>query len=198
MSEILHFVFKPGERAFDWYLTDPDTGYVHKATSRHELVQRILLYRSNNNLEQIENLDAVIDDFLCRQKENCMKCRPVPLLKRGLAAYWQGGIMLLKSLRYKVFAPIEVAEKRAQQCKSCPFNIFPDKGRFIRWSDALAEATVGQKTVSCQKDLGNCEVCSCPLKAKVHYVGEIGLTEEQEAKMKSVDCWQIYLPREKK
>lgn len=196
MSEIIHLVFKPGERALDWYLKDPDTGYTHRANSRAELVRQILLYRSNNNLEQIENLDSVIDEYLCRQSENSGRCRPVPLLKRGLTGFFKGGIMLLRSLRYKVFASQEEAEKRASQCKDCKFNVFPDKRGFIKWADALAEATVGSKTTSNSKYLGNCSVCSCPLKCKVFYQGSVSLSKEEVEQMQEVTCWQLALPRE--
>lgn len=100
-------------------------------------------------------------------------------------------------MMYKSFVTEDVANARANHCKKCPFNIFPDKGPFIKFSDAMANAMVGKKRVEAYDDLGNCAVCSCPLRGKVWYNGEVDLTDEQEKSMKSVDCWQLSLPRSK-
>lgn len=117
-------------------------------------------------------------------------------LNRGLAAVWKGGILLLKSLMYQTFATQEVAEARAKQCVKCPYNVFPDKTGFIKWSDKLAEKTVGSRKTSNNDNLGNCEVCSCPLRCSVWYMGEKKFTEEELEKLDEVKCWQLNLPRE--
>lgn len=196
MSELLFMKFKPGARSLDWIFKDPDTEITIKAYSRADLIKQVVVYRQNNRLDPIENLDDVLDDYLCRLPQNCGLCRPFPSLNRGFHAFWKGGILLLRSLKYKVFATQEEAETRANQCKDCPFNQFPNKGHFIKWSDMLAEKTVGSKKVTAQNDLGNCMSCTCSLKSKVWYKGAVSLTKEQEEQMQSVNCWQLSLPKE--
>lgn len=192
MSEPLFLRFKPGAQSLEWQFKIPENDFLIRANSRPDLIKAIVTYRVNNQLDPIEHLELVVDEYLCRLPCNSGNCKPDLPLKRGLAAYWKGGIMIFKSLRYMVFAPPAVAEMRATQCKDCPFNVFAeDKQRFIKWSDAMATATVGNRTVNCQKELGNCSICSCPLKAKVHWGGKVSLSEEEKKDMETVNCWQL-------
>lgn len=190
MSEPLFFRFRSGERSLDWEFIDPDTGFKIKANSRAELVKYILQYRANNGLDQIENLELSLEDYLCRLPQNTGKCRPDVALKRGLAAYWKGGIMLLKSLLYKSFASQKEADLRSEVCVACPHNIFPNKNHYVRWADALAEGATRGKKSSNHTKLGNCDVCSCCMRAKV-WIGKDILEVSDEELVKFPDhCWQ--------
>lgn len=96
---------------------------------------------------------------------------------------------------YKQFASQEVADSRSEYCVKCPFNVFPDKDSFISWSNDIAVATIGERKSKKHDELGQCAVCSCPLKAKVFYVGNVDRNPEWVDKMEAVGCWQLNLMR---
>lgn len=182
--------FKPfeGPEKFSWQ--DPDTNRMFHAPSKRELVDRILAYRRQNNLEEIEHLPAVLENYWCGLAENFGKCEPVKL-ERGFLAYKQGAMTLLKNMVYQSFVPQIVADKRAEQCSMCKYNVFPDKEGFVAWSDKIAEASTLGKRAAKHEDLGNCDVCTCPLRSKVFMGGSIPLEKEWLPKMREVNCWQL-------
>lgn len=175
---------------------DPDTGFEYEAGSKQELMARIITYRLQNDLAPLEELSTVLEHYWCTLQENIGACVPRPRLRRGFMQYLRGGITLITDLMYKEFASQDEANSRSLQCSLCPHNVFPDKGKFIKWSDTIAENSVGDRRSLHHEKLGNCEVCSCPLRAKVFYKGKVKLTEGEEAKMGAVKCWQLALPRE--
>ena len=187
---VLMYSFSPFETTDKWEFIDPDTGYHYKGRTKAELIQRILAYRDQNKLEPIISLDTVVDNYLCGKPENLHKCVPVNL-KRNFITYVKGGIALLTNLLMKKQVTDAEAERRAKICVSCPHNVFPDKHGFLAWSDDIAERATNGRQTSLHSQLGNCDVCSCLLKAKVFYDGPMGLDEEQKATMKKVNCWQI-------
>lgn len=181
---------------------DPDTGYFYQAFTRPELIKRIVNYRAQNNLEPLEQLDHVLEHFWCTDcKENTGNCEPNPAFnpknkefKRSLLAYFKGGIALLKNVFYGEANMVsqEVADERAVICRECPHNIVPVKGPMLKWSDEIAEASTGGRKSKYHDELGSCEVCSCPLRAKVFYKGDFGLSAEEKSKMSKLPkCWQV-------
>lgn len=186
--------FKPFETSLVFRWVDPDTQRKFTASNLKSLVQLIVSYRAQNKLAPIEHLEQVLENYLCGLPENCGKCQPKPL-PRSFTQYLKGGIALLKNMYYSDQNMVDqpTAEERALTCTRCPFNVFPDRGMFIKWSDDIALATVGDRKVTAQQHLGNCEVCSCPLRAKVWYKGEFGLTAEQKQLITAVTpaCWQL-------
>lgn len=89
----------------------------------------------------------------------------------------------------------EEAERRAKICTEgnegavCPENIFPDKGPFVKYSDAIAEASTWGRSTSQDVKLGNCGACGCTLKAKVHFGGMLEFKAEELNRMPEY-CWQ--------
>lgn len=181
--------FKPGFNSLDWEFKDPDTGFEFRTTSRADLVKQIITYRINNQLDPIENLDLVINDYLCRLPSNAGNCRALSTLSRGFVATVKGGITLLKSMAMKEFVSQEKADERSAVCVECPLNVFPDKRGFIKYTDAVALHSIGKKRSSNHNKLGNCGVCSCVLKAKVWVTPEnLGTTAEEAAQFPDY-CW---------
>lgn len=172
---------------------DPDTGYAYQEATEKDLIKRILGYRAQNQLQPINHLHAVLQNYWCALPENQGECEECPKLQRGLLAYIRGGVALIDNLWYGPSARVnqETADARSEICVNCPYNIFPDKGPFIAWSDMMAENSIGDSRSARHNDLGNCEVCSCTLRAKVFYKGDMGLTEDQKEKMREVGCWQV-------
>ena len=191
--------FKPFHAPHVYTFKDPDTGQVFTADSRSALVQRIVNYRAQNSLPEIERFDAVLENYLCSLPVHRGACRPAPPLQRGWVQTIKGGIALLKNLYYgdSNMVTQEEADRRSLLCSKCPNNNFPDKGPFIKWSDEIAMHSVGERRSSCHSSLGNCTVCSCPLRAKVWYAGPFSVSPEERSKMLTAlppsegRCWQI-------
>lgn len=180
--------FRPfyGPHAFTF--VDPDTKYQYNASTQAELVKKIIGYRTQNRLEPIEALDAVLENYWCYLPENKGKCKPYPL-KRGFLQMFKGGIALLINYAYDKFVGQELADARAEICARCPHNIKPEKGVVNAWLDEIAVASVGDRRTKVHDELGTCEICSCPLPAKVFYGGTIDLSEDELSQMPDY-CWQ--------
>lgn len=181
--------FKAFKATKSFIFKDPDTGYEFNHPTRRALVRHIVQYRAQNALEQIENLDAVLENYWCSLPENCGSCEDAPL-KRGFLQYLKGGIALVKSMAYKEYASQKEADRRAEICIKCPYNVFPDKNAFVRWSDGLALEVIGNRRAVRHNELGNCSVCSCPLRVKVWFMGNPELSPSEIQQMKAVNCWQ--------
>lgn len=182
--------FQPFASPRSFVFKDPDTGFKFAARDKAGLIKHIVSYRVQNDLEPIEALESVLENYWCGLPENIGSCKQVKL-KRGFLQYIKGGISLVSNLMFESFVPQKVADARSEICAGCKFNVFPDKGPFIAWSDEIAVHSIGEKKSARHKDLGNCDVCSCPMKAKVWHPGPFKLSEEEKEKMKSVNCWQI-------
>lgn len=187
--------FKPFQTSPTWQFPDPDnTKHMHIGSTRAELVNNIVQYRAQNRLETIENLSIVLDTYLCGRPENAGKCKEAEL-KRGLIQYLKGGLALVKNVFYgeENMVSQEEADRRGAICKNCPCNSFPDRGMFVQWSDDLALHSIGDRKSTYHDDLGNCEACSCCMRAKVFYKGPFGLLASERDKMKKCNpkCWQL-------
>lgn len=135
----------------------------------------------------------VIDNYLCGLPENQGKCVPY-VLRRNLLAYLRGGIAILKDLLYGAEARVNqaTAEERATQCSDCKFNVFADKTEVIRFADEMVETYLGSETATSKDNLlGNCDVCSCPLRFKVHVKGPFDIQNDELPLFKEVNCWQL-------
>lgn len=185
--------FKPLEAPDRYFFVDPDTGRRFQAYTKDAIVKQIVSYRAQNELEPLEYLGVVIDAYMCSLPEFKHKCEQSEPFSRDFFGYIQGGIALIKNVFYgdKHMVNQIVADSRADQCVKCKFNVFPDKGPFLKWSDNIAEASTHGRKSRHYNDLGNCEVCSCPLKAKVWYKGSSDFCEEEVKKFKEVNCWQL-------
>lgn len=172
---------------------DPDTGHMFKAKTLSELYRNILMYRVQNNLEMIEYLPQVVENYQCSLPCNTGRCESASL-ERSISQYIRGGIALLHNMAFKKFASQEEAEARASQCVQCPNNVFPDKGAFMAWADDIAIQQVGERRTTRHNELGNCAACSCPLRSKVFIGGPLPAFPEEEVKeMRKVGCWQLRL-----
>lgn len=184
--------FKVFNASSVWEFKDPDTGYLYKASNRGLLLSNIISYRIQNNLEPLEELNTIVDNYLCHLPENKGKCKHLKY-HRNFFAYIKGGIALLMNLYYgeKNMVLVQEADRRAEICLACPHNIFPDKDMFVKWADEIAFASVGSRRSTHHDKLGNCEVCSCPIRAKVFWSGKNKLDATQVSQMRKVACWQL-------
>ena len=167
---------------------DPDTQREFNAATRPELIQKIVNYRAQNNLETIENLNLVLENYWCSLPENCDLCEEVKL-ERGWMTYLKGAFTLVKTIAYGEYATQEEADRRSDICVSCPHNINPDKTNWQNWADEITEHAIGDRKSKNHDKLFNCEVCSCVMKSKVWYADKIELTKEELIQMPDF-CWQ--------
>lgn len=172
-----------------WEFKDPDTGYIYRANSEKELLTLIVNYRKQNELSAIEFLEVIVENCLCKRRVNLGACEAREPLKRNIFQYFKGGIALLKNMAYNKFVSQKEADARAKICILCPLNVFPDKKGFVKWSDDLALASIGERRSTYHDELGNCEACGCTLKAKVFYGDKLNLSDEELNKMPEL-CWQ--------
>lgn len=181
--------FKAFQAPSRYIFKDPDTKRKFEAPNKKELIQHIQSYREQNRLKPIQALEAVLENYWCSLPENAGKCETLPL-KRGWFQYLKGGVSLLENIFMgeKNMVSQEEADIRSEICSECPHNVFPDKGPFVKWSDEIAGAATGGRQSSKHNLLGNCEICSCPLRAKVFHKHPKPSREEKE-KMPSF-CWQ--------
>lgn len=178
-----------GVNKFTW--VDPDTGRAFQESSKKLLIDRIQSYRKANNLEEIEHISFVLENYWCSLPENAGRCEPIQQLPRGVVGYLKGGIALMSTVLYKSFAHQNTADARAKQCVKCPYNVFPDKTGFRAWSDWIAVKSVERRESIHREELGECAICTCPLKAKVFWDGPVDIKPEWEEPLKEVKCWQL-------
>lgn len=183
--------FRPffGPSRYVW--KDPDTGREFQEASKKELIERITAYRDQNNLEKIENISFVLENFWCSQIENRGKCVPTETPGRTFMGYFKGGVALLKNMAYQSYVHQSVADRRADICVKCPHNKFHDHGPFVAWSNQMAVASVGSRRSSRHDELAECAICQCPLRSKVWYSGSIELEPEWIEPMEKAGCWQL-------
>lgn len=185
--------FKPFNTSYEFKFKDPDTGRAYEADNLPDLVKLIVAYRAQNNLAPIEYLNMVIENYLCRLPCNAGACVKRKDLKRGMLQYLKGGIALIQNILYNQCVSQKEADARAEVCIGCKLNQFPDKGAFVRWSDEMTLHTIGDKRAKRHEELGNCMGCTCLLKSKVWYQGEIKLSDEEFKVMSEANsnCWQV-------
>lgn len=176
-----------------YLFVDPDTGRTFTERSKEKLIAHIVNYRAQNGLEPLHNLGDVIDDYLCRLPENIGKCEEYkPVLRRGWLAYFTGAMHVLKNVAYGDGNMVEqeTADKRAAVCKTCPLNVFPDKGPFIQWTDEVALAATGGRKTTSDKHLGNCDACTCVLKSLV-WAKDVKPTTVEKLTLPK-HCWKLW------
>ena len=187
-------MFKPLEAPDKFIFRDPDTGREFQAATKEKIIKQIVSYRAQNELEPLEYLGTVIEAYMCSLPEYRYKCESSEPFGRSIFGYISGGMALLKNVFYGDANMVmqKVADRRASQCIFCRYNVFPDKKGFLRWSDDIAEASTHGRKAKYHGKLGNCVVCSCPLKAKVWYKGTADkFTKEEISMFKEVNCWQL-------
>ncbi len=192
--------FKPVGVSRVYRFPDPTTGRMFTGKSIQELVDQVVGYRKQNELEELEYLHSVVENFLCGLPENVGQCMPLKQPKKSIMQFIEGGVATLKNIAYKSFVDQSEADRRSEICARCPENSFPNRDHFVKWVENLAVMSVGDRKSARHEDLGICNICQCPMRGKVFYKGKIRLTPEQLDAMKKLDnprCWQVDLAEAK-
>lgn len=195
-----HNVAPPG----GWRYVDPTTEFKYDKQYRSlaELIEHVQTYRANNKLEPIPELEMVISEWLCYQPNTSYRVVPTP---RNPSQYFRGGLAMARAMLSKSpYCSQSSAEKRAETCARCMYNQVPEsKGPIESMTDKAIQSIVGDRKTSKDQELFICIVCSCPLRAKVHFAQDIVEEEIREVERyrlpngfpgkdgKPLYCWQI-------
>ena len=192
------YKFKPFRGPLSWSFIDPDLHIQYTAKTRDDLLKQITETRKQNNLEDIPHIDIILDNYLCSKPENMGSCEFFNL-PRTFMQYVEGGVAYFLNMRYKKIVPLEEAQRRANICltKCTPtedldygFNRNVSVNPLEDYTNQMFEAQVGeQPKVEGFDKLHTCTCCSCPLKSKVYYGGEINNSKYVEASLPD-HCWQ--------
>jgi hypothetical protein len=199
--------FLPFKGPRNWSFIDPDLNIGYEAPNKKELIHMIESTRKNNSLPPIDNIDIVVEHFLCSKPENIINAQYFDL-PRTWGQWKKGVVTFFEKIRYDKIVPLEEAQRRADIClKFCTpktleggevesnedklkYNRDVNKGMTEAASDWLFEATVGEVTkVQGYEKLKTCSLCSCPLKCKVYYGGDISNTLGTDITLPNY-CWQ--------
>lgn len=195
-----------------WRYIDPDTGFEfsRRYSSLYELIEHVRIYREQNHLEPLNNISFYVQDWLCKQPNVKRYCNMNHA--RTASQYIRGAKAAVKTAfrGEAAYEPQKIAEKRAEICVNCPHNkTNPRHSRLLKYSDRAIKEIVGNRKTSFDDKLFSCEVCSCPLRSKVHIAQNIieeslSIKERRELESNflgldgnSIFCWQLHPIRNK-
>lgn len=189
-----------------WYWVEPSTKRIFKHYARDAFFAEIREHRLRQGIPIEPDWMEAIEDEICRNhphwgKEVCGRTerygerRPISLAAMqsflNVMAHWITGIIRGR----EVFVPQEEAEKRAEICVTCDFNM-NIAGSCGACADRLARALaiIGSRRTRLDDKLGACGICSCALRVAVHVPLEAqhaGLSQELKEDFRRVDyCWK--------
>jgi hypothetical protein len=159
--------------------TDPTTGYIfiNDYKDFNEVLIHVKQFREDNKIESptppFKSLSDELQAFFCEQDEFCGECvqneRYVGVLT-FVERLVRGGGALIKATINGSWVPFEAEQKRANQCSTCPFNNTKEK---FYITDRMMITAVHSSKLSEKIRLGKCDVCSCPLRAKIRFPSDI-------------------------
>ena len=193
-----------------WRFVDPTTGFEFNERYRNlpQLLQHIRDYRAQNKLAPIPSLQIVVENWLCHQPNMERYSKSVPAV-RGIQQYLQGAKAYAKAKlaveQDEYLTSKEEAEVRAKICTNCFHNEIPkEKSKLAELADVKIQELVGDRTTSLDRGLFMCSICTCPLRAKVHFAQDF-VEKNMEPKMqylapnglpgrdgKPLYCWQLH------
>jgi hypothetical protein len=125
-----------------------------------------------NKLTPPDDLEAIIEDFICAQMPEGI-CEGGPARKPRRLDYFSvlkaTELLLRRTITSanQFFVPLPDASRRAEICANCPKNLL----HMCTTCNGLRTTfrrLVANRTTSFDDRLGVCEACGCGLQAKVH------------------------------
>lgn len=157
-----------------WVYVHPDTGFKITAPTWNDLLTRIRNYRLANGISLGVNFEETIGSEVCAQQgwgePRCMQEEPTPLKIRHVTMQdIVNFLRVLKSwlLHDPTFVESEEAERRAQICTTCPYNVNVQGCAGCTNIAGLIFNVTGSKTTSHDLQLRNCQICGCVNKVQV-------------------------------
>lgn len=185
----------PGGR---WFYEVPETKYsVVSVDSMTDLLNQITRHYSANKLAAPANLEALVQDYMCRHlpagfcegEIDLTKRRFAPLTFFTLVQFTQALVHRITKADFFVSQP--EAERRAAICLRCPENS-KDVCTTCNGLRALAAGMIGNaKATSVDSKLEACAVCGCLLRAKLHVNREYIKESAKRLKEYPPYCWMV-------
>lgn len=185
---------------------------VFQATSRDELLQKIENYERANGMAPTPNLAGEIESWICYQPGNERRCLGVMHRGRKALEYAAGTVAYLtaKMMGDRAFIDEATATRRAKVCANCPHNLLNENDSKLQYyTDEAMKEQIGDRKTEHDDKLFTCAICSCLLRAKVHFSREIvnrslphrvrlalprGRFRGKDGRL--LTCWQLVEPRE--
>jgi hypothetical protein len=186
-----------------WHYIQPETGHVFETYSYPKWIEDISKHRFANGIPVTADLEWELQDDLCKRHPEWANsiCRRVPEPQGKIRINFHATLSFIAMLLDWLFKGLptvsqEVAEERASICAGCPFNRPMSFGCGLCTSQVteLLASLRGQKRTSKDDLLGICGICSCSLKAAIHFPVEVqkkALNEHMIQEFKNIPfCWK--------
>jgi len=178
--------------------TDPTTRYTLTASTLDGLLRAVVGYREANGYGQSSDTRGEIEQQMCESYDPYTRqftCRDSEYPELLTAVGWQHVASFVKVLAKFIqdrpeFVPQEEAERRAEVCSICAYNV-PLSGCGV--CRAAIEETLGflgGRKTSRDAGLRACGVCGCSNRAQVHVpMGVLRAGVRGDAKFPP-NCWK--------
>jgi hypothetical protein len=189
----------------EWKIKVPKTGTVFKHYDYSTIKKSYTKHCNANGIFLSPTWEEEFISEMCKQNkwDGCRKLTEKKIVRRKLSLTavlsflnmmkaWAESTLSGKA----AFVSQEEAEKRADACASCQFNVglHFSCGACMGAVLKLIHGILGKRKTSLDDRLGACMICSCSLKAAVHVPLEVqlkGLPPELQEEFKKIkDCWK--------
>lgn len=188
-----------------WRFVQKESGRVFEHYAHKPFLEQIRDHRLANGYPISADWVAEIHDELCREHPEWGNtiCRRIGANSGPRLLSFAATMSFLQLLGKWVTAGApyvdqEVAEERAEICASCPKNVYSEFGcgNCTTKIQQIISIIGGKRTTSLDDKLNSCAICSCNLKAAVHFPlesQESNLTPEMKQELRDVPwCWKKY------
>lgn len=170
-----------------------ETAHWSVATDYYTWLDRIRLHRRSNNLNPIT--PAAAEDQLCRTlppgwcKHSSLDAPPAVSTRFAWADVVEG-MKAFAKLVWHGFVPQAEADRRANICSACYFNVGVQGCGTCHKMAMLVTGDVARKSSEFDSNLKACAVCKCSLKALVHFELDALNNSPQKQALFPEFCWQ--------
>lgn len=188
-----------------WHYVQPESGRIFHHYAKRPFLDAIRDHRLANEYPISATWVQEIEDEMCRDHPEWGNsvCRRIGA-KPGLRLLSFAATMSFLQMLGKwvtdgaPYVEQEVAEERAAICASCPNNVYSEFGcgNCTTKIQQIISVIGGKRSTLLDDKLHSCSICSCNLKAAVHFPlesQESNLTPEMKQELNAVlYCWKHY------
>lgn len=188
---------------FDCFVSETGFRWAHEP-SFQRLAEKVFEHLKANSLDATTAFDRIQKDTvarLLRTNETRWLEAYTPEVDRlhrsfigyafGARAYVEIQVRLARG--ESIFVDSAVAEQRAATCAGCSKNVKETRtpGAAIA-ADAALRVSLGERSTKIDAALGRCSVCTCQLRAAVHFSDEVIRAGTAESQIPSFPqhCWK--------
>lgn len=186
-----------------WRYVQPESGRPFRHYAHQTFLNQIRDHRLGNGFPISADWIAEIHDGMCRDNPDWFPrvCRRANTKSGPRRLSFAATMSFLQMLGKWVtdgapYVEQEVAEERAVTCVSCPNNVYSEFGcgNCTTQIQQIISVIGGKRSTLLDDKLHSCSICSCNLKASVHFPvasQKSNLTSEMVEEFKQVPyCWK--------